>query len=225
MTPEIYHEISVLLKCSSNGRVVRLHEVYETNFDMVLMLELATGGELQRIFDDDQCLDELEARRAMRQILEGLNFLHERNIAHLDLKPQNLLLTVEDSCEDIKLCDFGVSRLLEPGTEVRAILGEEIPGRGEEVSIGDVVSFAGTPDYVAPEVLSYEPISLATDVWSVGVLAYVLLSGYTPFGADCKQQTYLNISKGIVTFEADHFVDVSSTALDFIKSILVVNPR
>ncbi|KRT86854.1 protein kinase, partial [Oryctes borbonicus] len=188
MMPEIYHEISVLLKCSLNSRVVRLYEVYETNTDMVLILGLAAGGELQRIFDGDQCLGEIEARRALRQILEGLCFLHERNIAHLDLKPQNILLMVEDSCDDIKLCDFGISRVLEPGTEVRTL--------------------SGTPDYVAPEVVSYEPISLATDIWSVGVLAYVLLSGYTPFGADTKEQTSLNISKGIVTFEPEDFVDV-----------------
>ncbi|XP_022917412.2 uncharacterized protein [Onthophagus taurus] len=205
MTPEIYHEISVLRKCAPCGRVVRLHEVYETNSDVVLVLELAAGGELQRIFDTDHCLNEVEARRAMRQILEGLGYLHERNIAHLDLKPQNLLLTVEDSCDDIKLCDFGVSRLLAPGAEVRALLG--------------------TPDYVAPEVLSYEPISLATDIWSVGVLAYVLLSGYTPFGGDTKQETYLNISQCILTFEPDHFSDVSTAAIDFIKSSLLVNPR
>lgn len=123
-TPEIYHEIAVLLKCASSSRVVRLYEVYETSTDMVLVLELAAGGELQRIFDADQCLPEAEARRAMRQILEGLAFLHERNIVHLDLKPQNLLLSVEDNCDDIKLCDFGVSRLLQPGMEVRAILGK-----------------------------------------------------------------------------------------------------
>lgn len=90
---------------------------------MVLILELAAGGELQRILEGDECLGELEARRAMKQILEGLAFLHERNIAHLDLKPQNLLLTIENSCEDIKLCDFGISRVLEPGVEVRELIG------------------------------------------------------------------------------------------------------
>lgn len=77
---------------------------------------------------------------------------------------------------------------------------------------------------MAPEVVSYEPISLATDIWSVGVLAYVLLSGYTPFGGDTKEETSLNISKGIVTFDED-FVDISSVGLDFIKSILVLNPK
>ncbi|KAF2904140.1 hypothetical protein ILUMI_02029 [Ignelater luminosus] len=204
-TKEIYHEIAVLLQCASSGRVVRLHEVYETSSDMVLILELAAGGELQRILEGDECLGELEAKRAMKQILEGLAFLHERSIAHLDLKPQNLLLTIENSCEDIKLCDFGISRVLEPGVEVRELIG--------------------TPDYVAPEVLSYEPISLATDVWSVGVLAYVLLTGYSPFGASDKQQTYLNISKCALSFDSELFEDISSSAIDFITSSLVVDPR
>lgn len=204
-TKEIFHEIAVLLQCSSSDRVVRLHEVYETSSDMVLILELAAGGELQRILEGDECLGELEARRAMKQILEGLAFLHERNIAHLDLKPQNLLLTIENSCEDIKLCDFGISRVLEPGVEVRELIG--------------------TPDYVAPEVLSYEPITLATDVWSVGVLAYVLLTGYSPFGAADKQQTYLNISKCALSFDPELFEDVSTLAMDFIRSSLVVEPR
>lgn len=204
-TKEIFHEIAVLLQCESSGRVVRLHEVYETTSDMVLILELAAGGELQRILEGDECLREPEAKRAMRQILEGLAYLHERNIAHLDLKPQNLLLTIENSCEDIKLCDFGISRVLEKGAEVREIIG--------------------TPDYVAPEVLSFEPITLATDIWSIGVLAYVLLTGYSPFGDTDKQQTYLNISKCALSFDNDLFEDISSTAIDFITKALVVDPR
>ncbi|RZC43093.1 death-associated protein kinase related, partial [Asbolus verrucosus] len=202
---EIVHEIAVLMQCSTTGRVIRLHEVYESATEMVLVLELAAGGELQHILDGGQCLGEIEARKAMKQILEGVAFLHDRNIAHLDLKPQNLLLSVEDNCDDIKLCDFGISKVLEPGVKVREILG--------------------TVDYVAPEVLSYEPISLSTDIWSIGVLGYVLLSGYSPFGADDKQQTFLNISKCALSFEPDHFEDVSTVAIDFIKSALVVDPR
>ncbi|KAF5303479.1 hypothetical protein FQA39_LY09942 [Lamprigera yunnana] len=172
---------------------------------MVLILELAAGGELQRILEGDECLNEVEAKRAMRQILEGLAYLHERNIAHLDLKPQNLLLTIENSCDDIKLCDFGISRVLEKGVEVRELIG--------------------TPDYVAPEVLGYEPITLATDIWSIGVLTYVLLTGYSPFGASDKQQTYLNISKCALSFDPDLFEDISSVAIDFIRCSLVVDPR
>lgn len=120
---EIIHEIAVLLQCSCTNRVIRLHEVYESGTEMVLVLELAAGGELQVILDDGQCLDENEARKAMKQILEGVSYLHNKNIAHLDLKPQNLLLSVRDSCDDIKLCDFGISKVLQPGVSVREILG------------------------------------------------------------------------------------------------------
>ncbi|CAH1185537.1 unnamed protein product [Phyllotreta striolata] len=202
---EIIHEIAVLIKCKSTNRVIRLHEVYESVTDMVLVLELAAGGELQHILDGGECLKEVEARKSMKQILEGVAYLHDNNIAHLDLKPQNLLLSEQDSCDVIKLCDFGISKVLIPGVSVREIVG--------------------TVDYVAPEVLNYEPIVLSTDIWSIGVLAYVLLSGFSPFGADDKQQTFLNISRCSLSFESEHFGDVSSAAIDFIKSALIVNPK
>lgn len=121
---EIVHEIAVLMQCAASNRVIKLHEVYEAQNEFVLVLELAAGGELQHILDSDKCFDEGEARRVMRQILDGLAYLHDRNIAHLDLKPQNLLLSVKDSCDDIKLCDFGISKVLEPGVTVREILGK-----------------------------------------------------------------------------------------------------
>lgn len=79
--------------------------------------------------------------------------------------------------------------------------------------------------FLAPEILSYEPISLATDIWSVGVLTYVLLSGYSPFGADNKQETFLNISQCELTFPSSIFPDVSTVAVDFIRSTLVLDPR
>lgn len=82
----------------------------------------------------------------------------------------------------------------------------------------------GTPDYVAPEVLQYEPLCLNTDIWSVGVLAYALLTGCTPFGADTKQETFLNISKCNLTFPEELFEDISDDAIDFIKSVLKIKP-
>jgi serine/threonine kinase 17 len=77
----------------------------------------------------------------------------------------------------------------------------------------------------APEILSYEPLSLAADIWSVGVLAYVLLSGYSPFAGDTKQETYLNIAQCTLTFPRDLFRGVSHTAIQFIKETLVVDPK
>lgn len=83
----------------------------------------------------------------------------------------------------------------------------------------------GTPDYVAPEVLQYEPLSLKTDIWSIGVLAYVLLTGFTPFGGDSKQETFLNISQCALSFPDDLFDGISNHALDFIKNTLRIKPQ
>lgn len=201
---EILHEVAVLRLADKATRIVKLLEVYETPTEMALVLELAAGGELQRVVDLQDGLEEAEAIVVMKQVLEALSFLHEQNIAHLDLKPQNMLLMRDYPDTDIVLCDFGISRVIQDGVEVREILG--------------------TPDYVAPEVLSYEPISLATDVWSVGVLAYVLLSGYSPFAGDTKQQTFCNISQCALTFPSELFDGVSPQAIHFIRSTLITDP-
>ncbi|GIY32045.1 hypothetical protein CDAR_411361 [Caerostris darwini] len=202
---EIVHEIHVLELSAHHPNIVQLHEVFETPSEIFLVLELVEGGELQRVLDDEESLGERDAAHLLRQILVGLAFLHEHNIAHLDLKPQNLLLTKPFPEGEVKLCDFGISRLITRGIEVREIVG--------------------TPDYVAPEVLHYEPISLATDMWSVGVLTYVLLSGHSPFAGDTKQETFCNITRGELDFPQDLFGDVSDAAIDFMQRLLVREPR
>nr|XP_053630080.1 serine/threonine-protein kinase 17B-like [Cherax quadricarinatus] len=201
---EILHEAAVLLLARSSSRIVSLHQLYETASEIILVLELAEGGELQRVIDEEENLDEGVVLRYMINILGALRFLHANNIAHLDLKPQNLLLMGQHPQSDVKLCDFGISRIILSDIEVREVLG--------------------TPDYVAPEILQYEPISLATDMWSVGVLTYVLLTGHSPFGGDTKQETFLNISQGQIDFPKDLFCNVSDQAIDFITRLLIVNP-
>lgn len=198
---EILHEALVLKMAEPCPRVVDVREVFETSSELILILELAAGGELQHVLDSEECLPEKDVVRLMRQILEAVNFLHDKNIAHLDIKPQNLLLTSSFPQGDILLCDFGISRVIGKGTEIREIVG--------------------TPDYVAPEILQYEPISLATDVWSLGVLTYVLLSGHSPFGGETKQETFCNITNGSLDFPEELFGDVSSSAKDFMGRLIV----
>ncbi|EDV33734.2 uncharacterized protein Dana_GF19157 [Drosophila ananassae] len=202
---EIKHEIAVLMLCAGEHNIVNLNAVHETRSDTALLLELATGGELQTILDNEECLTEVQARHCMREVLKALKFLHDRSIAHLDLKPQNILLAGERIEDGLKLCDFGISRVVCEGINVREM--------------------AGTPDYVAPEVLQYEPLSLLTDIWSVGVLTYVLLSGFSPFGGDTKQETFLNISQCALTFPSNLFGGVSPVAIDFIRRALRIKPN
>ncbi|KAK2583310.1 hypothetical protein KPH14_009312 [Odynerus spinipes] len=201
---EALHEVAVLDAAAHCSRLVSLHQVFETNAEMVLVLELAPGGELQMILDRDEVPEERQVARLLKQILDGIAFLHSLNVAHLDIKPQNLVLTGDFPDCDVKLCDFGISRYISHGADIREILG--------------------TPDYVAPEVLNYEPISLATDMWSVGVLLYVLLTGCSPFGGDTKQETFCNISRCRLDFPDDLFEDVSEEARDLMRKLMVKDP-
>ncbi|XP_076388668.1 uncharacterized protein LOC100879681 isoform X2 [Megachile rotundata] len=119
-------------------------------------------------------------------------------------KPQNLVMMGSFPECEVKLCDFEISRVVLEGTEVREILG--------------------TPDYVAPEILHYEPITLAADMWSLGVTTYVLLTGFSPFGGETDQETFQNISLGEVDFPEELFGDVSAQAKDFVAKLLVLDP-
>ncbi|PIK62426.1 hypothetical protein BSL78_00626 [Apostichopus japonicus] len=205
---DILKEIRILEMSTDQPRLIGLHEIYETNTEVILVLEFAIGGELHPycVAERDGPIKEGDAVRLLFQILQGVKYLHDQNIVHLDLKPQNILLTNEEIRQgDIKLIDFGIAKWLEKDLEVREIVG--------------------TVDYVAPEVLNFEPISFATDMWSVGVVAYVMLTGVSPFTGDTKQETYLNISQGNLDFPEEYFKDVSLEAQDFIKALCVIEPE
>ncbi|XP_014469952.1 PREDICTED: putative serine/threonine-protein kinase YPL150W isoform X2 [Dinoponera quadriceps] len=200
---ELRHEIALLSLCSQSPRVVKLHDVYETQKEIIMVMEYAPGGDLQTLIDGDLVPLEGDVVHFVRQLVEGLAYLHERNIAHLDIKPQNLVMMGTFPECDVKLCDFEISRVILEGAEVREILG--------------------TPDYVAPEILHYKPITLAADMWSLGVTTYVLLTGFSPFGGESDQETFQNISLGEVDFPEEIFEDVSAQAKDFVAKLLVLD--
>ncbi|XP_073539676.1 serine/threonine-protein kinase 17A-like [Phyllobates terribilis] len=204
---DIINEIAILELARFSPHVVDLHEVFETNSEIILVMEYAAGGEIfnQCVADQDEAFTEKDVVRLIRQILQGVLYLHRNNVVHLDLKPQNILLTSSEPLGDIRIVDFGLSRQVDNIKEVREILG--------------------TPEYVAPEVLSYEPISTATDMWSIGVLTYVMLTGISPFLGDTKQETFLNISQVAVQYPQEEFEGISDDAINFIKSLLIKNPR
>ncbi|XP_040292250.1 serine/threonine-protein kinase 17A-like [Bufo bufo] len=204
---DIINEIAILEMARFSPHVVDLHEVFETNSEIILVMEYAAGGEIfnQCVADQDEAFTEKDVVRLIRQILQGVLYLHGNNVVHLDLKPQNILLTSSKPLGDIRIVDFGLSRQVDSIKEVREILG--------------------TPEYVAPEVLNYEPISTATDMWSIGVLTYVMLTGISPFLGDTKQETFLNISQVAIQYSQEEFEGISDEAIQFIKSLLIKNPR
>ncbi|XP_037704796.1 serine/threonine-protein kinase 17B [Choloepus didactylus] len=204
---EILHEIAVLELAKSCPRVINLHEVYENTSEIILILEYAAGGEIFNL-----CLPELaemvsenDIIRLIKQILEGIYYLHQNNIVHLDLKPQNILLSSICPLGDIKIVDFGMSRKIGNACELREIMG--------------------TPEYLAPEILNYDPITTATDMWNIGIITYMLLTHTSPFVGEDNQETYLNISQVNVDYSEETFSSVSQLATDFIQGLLVKNPE
>ena len=105
----------------------------------------------------------------------------------------------------IKIIDFGTAKLLKPGEKAKTM--------------------SGTPEFVSPEVVNYEPLSLNTDLWSIGVITYIMLSGLSPFLGDTQQQTYENIVAVDYTFDEEGFENSSDLAKDFIQRLLVKEPR
>ncbi|XP_022073480.2 death-associated protein kinase 2 [Acanthochromis polyacanthus] len=195
-----------ILQAVQHPHIVTLKDVFESRAEVVLILELVNGGELFDFIAEKENLLESEAIEFMKQILAGLGFMHSKNIAHFDLKPENIMLSDKVSAHPtVKLIDFGLAYFFNQGEEYR--------------------STSGTPQYIAPEVINCEPLSTAADMWSIGVITYILLSGLSPFQGETKEETLGNIIAMQYDFDERYFSTTSSMAKDFIEKLLVKNPN
>ncbi|XP_064244957.1 death-associated protein kinase 2 isoform X3 [Passer domesticus] len=202
---EIEREVTILQQVLHTN-IVELHDIYENKTDVVLILELVSGGELFDFLAQKESLSEEEATRFIKQILDGVNYLHSKKIAHFDLKPENIMLLDKNiPIPHIKLIDFGLAHKIEDGVEFKNIFG--------------------TPEFVAPEIVNYEPLGLAADMWSIGVITYILLSGASPFLGETKQETLANITAVNYNFDEEFFSNTSDLAKDFIQKLLVKDTR
>uniref|UniRef100_A0A8C7H5Z0 Myosin light chain kinase, smooth muscle n=1 Tax=Oncorhynchus kisutch TaxID=8019 RepID=A0A8C7H5Z0_ONCKI len=181
-------------------KLVQCIDAFEGKSDIVMVLEMISGGELfERIIDEDFELTEREVIKYMLQIVDGVHYIHKQGIVHLDLKPENIMC-VNKTGNTIKLIDFGLARRLE--------------------SSGTLKVLFGTPEFVAPEVINYEAISYPTDMWSIGVICYILVSGLSPFMGDNDNETLSNVTSATWDFEDDAFDEISDHAKDFITNLL-----
>ncbi|MBN3307871.1 DAPK3 kinase, partial [Amia calva] len=202
---EIEREVSILQQ-TQHPNIVTLHDVFENRTDVVLILELVSGGELFDFLAQKESLSEEEATQFIKQILDGVHYLHSRKIAHFDLKPENIMLLDKNvPLPRIKLIDFGLAHKIEDGVEFKNIFG--------------------TPEFVAPEIVNYEPLGLAADMWSIGVITYILLSGASPFLGESKQETLANISGMNYDFDEEFFSRTSELAKSFISQLLEKDTR
>ncbi|NWV03248.1 DAPK1 kinase, partial [Ptilonorhynchus violaceus] len=202
---DIEREVGIL-KEIRHPNVITLHDVYENKTDVILILELVAGGELFDFLAEKESLTEEEATEFLKQILNGVQYLHSLQIAHFDLKPENIMLLDRNVPKPrIKIIDFGLAHKIDFGNEFKNIFG--------------------TPEFVAPEIVNYEPLGLEADMWSIGVITYILLSGASPFLGETKQETLANVSAVNYEFEEEFFSNTSSLAKDFIRRLLVKDPK
>uniref|UniRef100_A0A1A9V0P1 Twitchin n=1 Tax=Glossina austeni TaxID=7395 RepID=A0A1A9V0P1_GLOAU len=184
-------------------QLINLHDAFEDDNEMVLILEFLSGGELfERITAEDYIMTEAEVINYMRQICEGIRHMHEKNIIHLDIKPENIMCQTRTST-NVKLIDFGLATRLDPNEVVKIT--------------------TGTAEFAAPEIVNRDPVGFYTDMWATGVLAYVLLSGLSPFAGDNDIQTLKNVKACDWNFDPTAFRHISEEAKDFIRKLLVAN--
>uniref|UniRef100_A0A8B9FMC3 Myosin light chain kinase 2, skeletal/cardiac muscle n=1 Tax=Amazona collaria TaxID=241587 RepID=A0A8B9FMC3_9PSIT len=193
-------EIDVMNQLNHRN-LVQLYDAIETPREIILFMEFVEGGELfERIIDDDYQLTEVDCMVFVRQICEGIRFMHHMRVLHLDLKPENILC-VTATGHMVKIIDFGLARRYNPQEKLK-------------------VNF-GTPEFLSPEVVNYEQVSYTTDMWSMGVITYMLLSGLSPFLGDNDTETLNNVLAANWYFDEETFESVSNEAKDFVSNLII----
>ena len=164
-----------------------------------------SGGELfEKVADEKNRMSEEEVKDYMRQVCNALKHMHEMSYVHLDLKPENIMFTTRRS-NQLKLIDFGLAAKIDPHEAVKVT--------------------TGTAEFAAPEVALGNPVGYFTDMWSVGVLSYILLSGLSPFGGENDEETLKHVKACDWNMDDPAFNGISDKAKDFIKRLLVMDPH
>jgi len=191
-----------LLDNLNHPHIIKLFQVFDDETDFYIVTELVEGGELFDRIVSKTHYSEAEARDLVRLFLETMAYMHESDVVHRDLKPENLLLTSEKDDADIKIADFGFAK------RITQLAPDE--------------TACGTPGYVAPEILRGDPYGAEVDIWSMGIIVYVLLAGYPPFYDDDQKRLFRKIKEGKYYFHDDYWSHVSPEAMDLIRKMLCV---
>ncbi|XP_026679352.1 serine/threonine-protein kinase D3 [Diaphorina citri] len=200
---QLKNEVAILQNLCHPG-VVNLERMFETPGRIFVVMEKLQGDMLEMILSSEKGrLSERTTKFIITQILVALKHLHSKNIVHCDLKPENVLLSTNSELPQVKLCDFGFAR----------IIGEKSFRR----------SVVGTPAYLAPEVLRNKGYNRSLDMWSVGVIVYVSLSGTFPFNED--EDINEQIQNAAFMYPPRPWRDISSDAIDLINNLLQVKQR
>lgn len=201
-------EVAILKKVS-HEHIIYLKEVFETPKRMYLVMELCDGGELNKLFTREGIFSEADTRTFIHRLTSAVAYLHKNDIVHRDIKLENILISRNsDEPNDrmnIKLTDFGLS-------VVKGGVGS------------DIQNMCGTPMYMAPEVIDNQGYSQQCDIWSIGVIAFLLMSGEPPFTGQDEEGLYDSIRKGELDFSTMAWQRISDEAKNAIQGLLKVDP-
>ncbi|XP_032139666.1 serine/threonine-protein kinase H1 isoform X1 [Sapajus apella] len=216
-----------VLRRVRHANIIQLVEVFETQERVYMVMELATGGELFDRIIAKGSFTERDATRVLQMVLDGVRYLHALGITHRDLKPENLLYYHPGTDSKIIITDFGLASARKKGDDCL------------------MKTTCGTPEYIAPEVLVRKPYTNSVDMWALGVIAYILLSGTMPFEDDNRTRLYRQILRGKYSYSGENasrpdspwltyilkwlqgkqpWPSVSNLAKDFIDRLLTVDP-
>ncbi|TGO10989.1 hypothetical protein BTUL_0120g00270 [Botrytis tulipae] len=196
----VYDELQMLQKMK-HKHIVKFVDWFESRDKYYIVTQLAIGGELFDRICEQGRFTEKDASQTIRQVLEAVDYLHDNNVVHRDLKPENLLYLTQDPHSDLVLADFGIAKMLDTKDEV-------------------LTTMAGSFGYAAPEVMLKKGHGKPVDMWSMGVITYTLLCGYSPFRSENLQDLIEECSNARVIFHERYWKDVSDDAKDFIGHLL-----
>lgn len=187
-----------------HAHIVPVIDFFEEKDCYFIIMELMCGGDLFDRIGKKKSYSEADARDLVNKMLKAVAICHQKNIAHCDMKPKNLLLASEEDDSFIKLADFGfAARVHQPKSLTKQ---------------------CGTPFFVAPEILIRKPYDQQSDMWSVGCIVYLLLSGNLPFLGRSQKELFRKIISGRYDFKEEIWNDVSEDAKDLVKKLLVLDP-
>lgn len=230
----VFREVETFHQCQGHPAILQLIEFFEDDERFYLVFEKIHGGPLLKKIQDSVCFAEYDAAEIVKQLACGLDFLHKKGIAHRDLKPENILCVNQDKLNPIKICDFDL------GSGIKLNADTSMPSRTPQL-----FTPVGSAEFMAPEVVELflgeaNYYDKRCDLWSLGVIVYILLCGYPPFSGNCgndcgwtrgeschlcQQLLFESIKESRLNFPPSEWDGVSEEAKDLVNKLLVKNAQ